>query len=722
MFENSKWISGKNDYGNAPRIYFKDLNIIKPLRRAVLNITAAGVYNVFIGKEKAGDIVLAPGCTYYSKHLMYQSYDITELVAESDFLYISVASGWYSGRINRQHEKEDRALDYALIAQIDFEFAGGLTQTIVTDENWSCGTGNIVSSDIYDGEICDANILPNFTDEVKVIEESKNNISPQMGEYIKEHEIFAPKSIFKTPNGETVVDFGINLTGYVFFENLTAKKGETVDLSFGEVLDKNGNFYNENYRTARSVFKYICRDGLQNYKPQHTFYGFRYVRINSFPKDADISVLRAVDVYSDIKRTGYFKCGFEPLNKLYENTIRGQKGNFLDVPTDCPQRDERYGWTGDAQVFCKTAMFNFNVYEFFDKWLYDMSLQQTDKGEIPNTVPLGFGGTSSAWGDACVIIPWTMYEMYGNKEILNKCLPMMKKWVDFCRKDSSEEFLWIGHTHFGDWLGLDAKEGDYIGSTDKDFIASAFFAHSCLLTAKAMDAVGENSDEYLTLYNNILSAFKEKYGTYTETQTACVLQLHFNLCDNKQAVTQKLVSLIRQNGTALTTGFVGTPYLLHALSDNGEIELAYELLLRREYPSWLYPVDMGATTIWEHWDGIKPNGNFWSIDMNSFNHYAYGAVCDWLYGDVCGIKSRTDKNEAGFKTFDIKPLPDKRLGFACAEYNTQYGKISSEWRYTKNTIEYRITVPRNTTAYFALSNSTEISVLSEGTYLKTISL
>lgn len=722
MFENSKWINGKKDYGNAPRIYFKDLNIIKPLRRAVLNITAAGVYNVFIGKEKAGDIVLAPGCTYYTKHLMYQSYDITELVAESDFLYISVASGWYSGRINRQHEKEDKTLDYAIIAQIDLEFAGGLTQTIVTDENWSCGIGNIVSSDIYDGEICDANILPNFTDEVKVIEANKNNISPQMGEYIKEHEIFAPKAIFKTPNGETVVDFGINLTGYVFFENLTAKKGETVDLSFGEVLDKNGNFYNENYRTAKSVFKYICRDGLQNYKPQHTFYGFRYVKINSFPKDADISLLRAVDVYSDIKRMGYFNCGFEPLNKLYENTIRGQKGNFLDVPTDCPQRDERYGWTGDAQVFCKTAMFNFNVYEFFDKWLYDMSLQQTDKGEISNTVPLGFGNPSSAWGDACVIIPWTMYEMYGNKEILNKCLPMMKKWVDFCRKDGSEEFLWLGHAHFGDWLGLDAKEGDYTGSTDKDFIASAFFAHSCLLTAKAMEAVGENSEEYLALYNNILAAFKEKYGTYTETQTACVLQLHFNLCDDKQAVTKKLVSLIRKNGTALTTGFVGTPYLLHALSDNGEVELAYELLLRREYPSWLYPVDMGATTIWEHWDGIKPNGDFWSVDMNSFNHYAYGAVCDWLYGDICGIKPRTERNEAGFKAFDIKPLPNKCLGFACAEYNMQYGKISSEWKYTENAIEYRITVPHNTTAYFALPNSAEISVLSEGTYVKKVSL
>ncbi|MBR5307467.1 MAG: family 78 glycoside hydrolase catalytic domain [Clostridia bacterium] len=716
MFESSKWITSEKDYGSAPRVYFRDLNIIKPLRKAVLHITAGGIYNVYVGNDKAGDVVFTPGWTVYDKHHMYQSYDITDLVAESDFLYVSVGSGWYAGRIKRSLPQKQFPCDFGIIAQIDLEYAGGLRETIVSDESWTVGTGNILESDIYDGEVYDANIKPTFEDAVKILDESKTQLTPQIGEYVVEHDIFEPKKIFTTPKGETVVDFGVNLTGYPFFEGLQARMGERVDLSFGEILDKDGNFYNDNYRTAKCQFTYICRDGEQSYKPHHTFYGFRYVRINEFPEGADPSILRAVDVYSDIERTGYFECGNEEVNQLFKNTIRGQKDNFLDIPTDCPQRDERLGWTGDAQVFCKTAMYNFNVNGFFNKWIYDMTLEQYENGGIPDMIPNAFGGVSSAWADSVCIIPWTMYQMYGNVDILKLAVPAMKKWVGYMRSFTDNEFAYVQDRSYGDWLGLDATEGSYDGKTDKSFLSDAFYAYSCSILAKAMAIIGEDNSEYLELYDNIVKEFKVRFADYTETQTACVIQLHFGLCDDRRAVTEKLVKLIRDNDTALTTGFVGTPYLLHALSENGEVELAYDLLLRREYPSWLYPVTVGATTIWEHWDGMKPDGSMWSDDMNSFNHYAYGAVCDWMYGVICGINPRNGKDEAGFRVFDIAPVPDKRLGYAKAELDTAYGRIVSEWKYEKDKFVYSFEIPEGTTAYVTVDGKTEI--LSAGKYTR----
>ncbi len=709
MLKCANWIRSKKDYGDTPRVYFKDLNIIYPLKRAVLYVTAGGVYEVHVGKDRAGDIVLAPGWTNYKKHHMYQSYDITDLVAESDFLYITVASGWYAGRIKRALPEKQQPCDYGLIARIDLEFAGGLKSTIVTDESWLCGTGNILASDIYDGEVYDARINTFLEDEVEILDENKEQLAPQIGEYIVEHDIFEPKRIFTAPNGELIVDFGVNLTGYPFFEDLEAEDGETVDLSFGEILDKDGNFYNANYRSAKCLFNYTCKKGVQSYKPHHTFYGFRYLRINSFPKNASPSILRAVDVYSDIERTGFFECGNDEVNRLFENTIRGQKGNFLDIPTDCPQRDERLGWTGDAQVFCKTAAFNFDVNEFFGKWIYDMTLEQYEDGGVPDMIPNAFGWVSSGWADSICIIPMTMYEMYGNTDILRLALPAMQKWIGYMKSFGDNPYLFEGKNGYGDWLALDGGEGENknFGATNKDFLSSAFYVYSTGLVIKVMEILGENPSEYVDLYGKVRAAFTEKYGNYLDTQTACVVQLRFGLCEDKKAAVAKLAQLIRDNGTALATGFVGTPYLLHVLSENGEAPLAYDLLLRREYPSWLYPVTVGATTIWEHWDGMKPDGTMWSDEMNSFNHYAYGSVCDWLYGAVCGIKPRRGKDEAGFKVFDIIPVPDKRLGYARAKLKTAHGEIISEWMYDGDKVKYHVVVPEGTTAYITIDGRTE---------------
>lgn len=710
MFENANWIKSEKDYGNTPRLFFCDLDVIMPLKKATLYISACGVYEAFVGGVKVGKNVLAPGFTSFCKHLLYQTYDITPLVAESNYLTVSVASGWYAGEIARKHFPEER--NYALIAQIDLEFAGGLKKTIVTDNSWKCGTGNITYSDIYNGEHYDARIKPVTADNVIIADFDKSQLCKQDGEDIVEHDIFKPIEIITTPKGETVVDFGINLTGYPFFDGINAKEGEMVDLSFAEVLDKDGNFYNENYRDALSDFKYICRDGVQSYKPHHTFYGFRYARVNAFPQGADVMSLRAVDVFSNIKRSGDFSCGVELVNKLFENIIRGQKGNFLDVPTDCPQRNERLGWTGDAQVFCKTAAFNFNVAKFFKKWLVDLRCDQAEDGEVAHTVPhIGWGFGAAAWSEAIAIIPWTMYVMYGDTSYLRDMLPALINYVEYLRRSGDSEFLLIGKNQpYGDWLGLDDPSGKtHVGATDREYIAAVFYSYAVILLAKYLTVLGKDASEYYALYDNIIKSIRERYTSFT-TQTACVLALKFGICtnENKKEIAKQLVDLIHERNDSLTTGFVGTPYLLHALSENGYADVAYSLLLKTDYPSWLYPVTKGATTIWEHWDGIRPDGSMWDKGMNSFNHYAYGSVADWMYGVVCGIKPCEEAHGVGFSKVELAPIPDKRLGHARASYETKYGRLVSEWKYENDGFVYRFEIPDGITAKITLNGKTEV--------------
>lgn len=683
------------DFGGAQVIYTYAFAPKGEIRTAVLNVTVCGVYNAYIDGVKLGENVLAPGYTSFYKHHLYQTYDITERLSDKSVLTFEVGKGWYGSRVT--HNAFDHSNDLALIAQLDVEYENGECETVVSDGIWQCGRGKVTFSDIYDGECCDGRIIPKLDSAVRCVDIPKAQLCPQDGELIIEHDVFKP-SVIITPRGECVLDFGENITGYPFFENFSAVSGELVKLSFGEVLDSDGNFYNANYRSAKCLFEYICRDGKNSYKPSHTFFGFRYARVDSLPKGVSPESIWATDVYSDMKRIGSFECALPLVNRLFNNVIRGQKDNFLDIPTDCPQRDEREGWTGDAQVFAKAAAYNFSVDKFFAKWLCDMRLDQLENGDITRIVPdVGWGGGAAAWSDAVTIIPWTMYVMYGDKKLIADMLPAMKKYVEYLRHAGESECLLTGvEQPFGDWLGLDRNgAGDsYVGATDKEFIGAAFYAHSTLLLAKSMEALGLDAGEYFALHNRIVEAIKETYTAY-DTQTYCVLALHFGLCKDKKTVAEKLVSLIHEHGDSLTTGFVGTPYLLHALSDNGYTELAYTLLLRTEYPSWLYPVTLGATTIWEHWDGIKPDGTMWSTDMNSFNHYAYGAVADWLYSVVCGIRPVESPDGVGFAKVIIDPKPDKRLGSARAELDTPHGKIISAWRFEGDEVKYEISVPDN---------------------------
>ena len=471
------------------------------------------------------------------------------------------------------------------------------------------------------------------------------------------------------------------------------------------MLDKDGNFYTENMRSAKNKIRYILDDSEpMDFAPTFCWQGFRYVRLDQCPAGMAAEDFTAVAVHSNIERTGDFDCGVPLVNQLYQNILWGQRGNFLDVPTDCPQRDERLGWTGDAQVFARTASYNFKVDKFFRKWLHDLSASQDAQGRIPHVIPNILGPDSvgsAAWGDVATIVPWEMYLTYGDRQFLTDQFDAAKKWVDYIHSAGSEEYLWLDGEHFGDWLGLDAPEGSYKGSTDESLIASAFFAYSTRNVIRMGDALGKDMGAYRDLYTHILDAWRRRYiaapGRLTcDTQTAYVLALAFDLVGKKQPYADRLAEKIHENGDKLQTGFVGTPYLLRALSENGYTELAYTLLLQTEFPSWLYPVTRGATTMWEHWDGLKPDGSMWSADMNSFNHYAYGAVGAWMFNTAAGINP--DPENPGFRRILFLPQPDPRMGHVTASIRTAQGVVASHWHYEGDQVRYTFTVPEGCTA------------------------
>ena len=679
-----KWIGPAQSMGDVCPVFVREFNKGdfpgKEIKSVQLQVTALGVYEAQLNGKRVGDYVLAPGWTSYETRHQYQCYDITELVEDRNRLEITVGKGWYRspvpGWITEEGKAQRAAIPAGLIAEIKITFTDTTTAVIPTDETWQAAESRIRFSEIYDGEVYDASFEVSDYQPVVLLERTTDNLIPQQGEKITEHEYVKAARCLTAPNGEVVVDFGQEVTGYIQF-TVDAKAGEKVEISHGEVLDKDGNFYNANYRSAKSKIYYTCCDGVQTYKPKMTFFGFRYIRLDQFPGTPCADQFYAVAVHSDMKRTGRLRSSNPLLNQLFSNIIWGQKGNFLDVPTDCPQRDERMGWTGDAQAFVKTASYNFDVDRFFTKWLADMAADQRPDGSIGHVVPtLYVGSGSAAWDDAAAICPWQIYLTYGDKEILRQQFDCMKKYIGFITNSTKDPYLWTGGEHYEDWLGLDAPVGSYKGSSRADFIASAFYAYSTSLVVKAGRVLGEDVSEYERLYQGIVDTFRKTFTDY-RTQTEHVLAVHFGLAEEPQKTADALAEMIKACGSKLQTGFVGTPYLLHVLSSYGHTELAYTLLLRTEYPSWLYPVTKGATTVWEHWDGIMENGDFWSTDMNSFNHYAYGAVADWVYEAAAGIQ--TVEDAPGFARVKIAPQPDSRLDWLEASIETRKGSVRSLW-------------------------------------------
>lgn len=703
----ANWIGYDGEIKSSPD-FICDFVTKKQVKSAEFQITAIGIYKAFINGKRIGRFEFAPGCTNYDKRLQYQTYDITDYIKDGENrLNVLVGKGWYRGRIS-SNWKNIHNTPCGIIASVNIVYSDGSKEVVITDNNWRVRESRILEDDLYDGETFDSTISDEEleTSEKAVVlrnELSKEVLIPQEGEEVWEQEIIFPKSVFTTPNGETVIDFAQNVTGYATF-SLNASEGKIIRYKHAEVLDSEGNAYTENYRSAKTEIKYICKDGLNAYKPSFTFTGFRYVVLPEKPEELDdrdlLSGFKAIAVYSHMKRTGYIETGSEKINQLFSNTLWSQRDNFLDIPTDCPQRDERMGWTGDAQVFCKTAALNYDVNKFTKKWCAELRTAQRENGSIPDTVPnfWQLKGNSAAWGDVICIMPWNMYMAYGDKLFLSENFDAMKKWVDYITGDTIQEGLWMTDPedlklwgkHYGDWLGLDAPEGSYIGATDPNLIASAFYAYSTGIVVKTGHILNEDVSKYEKLYENIRSIFEENF-TELKTETEMVLALFFELTDSPEDVAKKLVTLIREDGYRMRTGFVGTPYLLHALSKYGFYDVAYTLLLREEYPSWLYSVNHGATSIWEHWDGVNDKGEFWSKDMNSFNHYSYGSVFDWVYTVAAGINTKEEC--AGYKEVVIAPHPDKRLGHLYCRFKSVHGEIISKWRYNGETCVYEIETP-----------------------------
>ena len=746
MLQSASWITSPRDAGVAAYRYEKAFSASdKPLKKATLSASAIGIYVAELNGARVGHAVLTPGWTSYKHRVQVQTYDVTDLLrAGENRLSIGVGQGWAVGCIGYGRDNHYTADYVSLIAELTLTYADGSEEIIATAPDWEVFTSPVLSTDIYMGETVDltapiekvGNAIPS---------DVKTKLIPQVGEFITEHERIAPIAVFRTPKNELVVDFGQNMTGYVELK-IHAPRGSRVVMHHAEVLDRDGNFYTANYRSAKNENVYVCSGGDDIFKPSYTFQGFRYICLTEFPYDTvNPDDLRAIVVHSEMTRTGRFLCGNEKINQLYHNIVWGQKSNYLDIPTDCPQRDERLGWTGDTQVFCRTGAINYNVEKFFRKWMGDVALEQSPEGIVKGVVPAalkhGDTRTSAAWGDVACVVPWEIYLAYGNKADLKRNLPVMKKWVDYLHSAGPAEYLWLGGMHYGDWLAMDAGEDSYVGATSNDLIASAFFAYSTSLLVRAGEALGMDMTEYRTLYGKVRAAFRDYFMEngmpkdefpYTEvlvndhapvdtvrkgvTQTALTLILHFDLCEESErpALAAKLVELIRANGNRMTTGFVGTPYLLHALSENGYTDVAYTLLLQEQNPSWLYSVCHGATTMWEHWNSLKEDGSFWSTDMNSFNHYAYGAVFDWIFGVACGIKPCADA--PGYEKILIAPHPDRSLGFADASIDTKHGTVRVHWYYKEDRVAYEIEIPAGTTAVLTLPNRSPLT-LGAGTYL-----
>ncbi len=705
----------------------------RKIKKARIYATALGSYEIELNGQRVGDEWLAPGFTSYNKHLLYQTYDVTSMLKCQNVICVTLGSGWCHSRISKSVFK----CDLALLMQMYVEFDDGTVINIYTDDTWKYTGSPFIMSDIYDGETYDATRQISGSDifgfddtewkRAETISYDKSHISAQIHEPVRIIEKIKPVKIIKTPANETVIDFGQNMVGWAAF-NVAGKLGDRVIFDHAEVLDRDGNFYTENMRSAKNIVEYVLSgNGTESYHPHFTFQGFRYIRVLSFPCEVTLEHFEGLVIHSGITRTGSFECSNQDVNQLFCNIIWGQRGNFVDIPTDCPQRDERLGWTGDAQVFVRTAALNYNVYNFFAKWLFDLWCDQDENGGVPSFIPKTMPGErrSSAWGDAACICPWELYKAYGDSSILKVQYNSMKKWVEFIYEQicaqGGNPYIWNTGSHYGDWLGLDAQQGSYVGATSKDFIATVFYANSTDILVKTAKLLGYAADaeKYQKLYENIIEAFRYEFVTPSgrlseNTQTAYSIALYFNMVKDRKRAASHLAKLVTENGGKLTTGFVGTPYLCHALSENGYADLAFGLLLQTEYPSWIYSIRQGATTIWEHWDGIRPDGSFWSAKMNSYNHYAYGAIGDWMYTKIAGINY--DEGDPGYKHIVFKPYYDKRLAFSKASIISMYGGISAGWeKCGDGSVKYDIKVPHNTTATVVLPDG-KVSEAGSGSH------
>ncbi len=693
--------------------------------RARLYITALGLYEAMLNGQRVGDLQLTPGWTDYRRRVHYQTYDVTSaLVVGDNTLGAILGDGWYCGHVSwrgRQLYGERPKL----LAQLVIDYLDGRTDVIATDSTWKFCHGPLLANDLLMGESYDARLefngwhKPGFDDRgwgvARVCNLPSIVLEGLRSPCIRATQVLKARQISDHPERHQRrirrFDLGQNIVGRVRLR-VKGPAGATVILRHAEMLEKDGRLHLANLRTARATDHYTLRGetGGEIFEPRFTFHGFRYVELETRDAGVEVDEVAGVVLHSDLTTTGDFNCSDPLVNQLQKNIQWGQRGNFLDVPTDCPQRDERLGWTGDAQVFVRTAAFNFGVAAFFTKWLRDLADAQTPAGTIPAVVPAtddlhADGGP--AWADAAVICPWTIYLCYGDRRLLERQYPVAVRFLEELHGTNADLLrarTAAGFAGYGDWLALDGAD-QLEGATPKDLIGTAFFAHSARLVAAMAAVLGKKSDakKFRTLADDIAAAFQKKYVARDGdiaggTQTGRVLALHFDLLPARlrPKVLADLVKDIETRGWKLSTGFVGTPFLPHVLSSGGRADVAYRLLHQKQWPSWLYPVTQGATTIWERWDGWTRENGFQDPGMNSFNHYAFGSIGAWLYAVVAGIE--IDPEHPGFRRIRLQPCPGGSLSFARAKLASPYGEIVSSWRVGPRRFDWEVTVPTNTTA------------------------
>lgn len=723
-----KWITTEKEDTFHP-LFVKSFEAKKGLASARLYICGLGLFTAELNGKKVGDEVLTPYYSNYHDEEQYITFDITENVKEQNRLTVSLGNGWFKGKFGLNNQSNNFGDEFKLIAELRLVYEDGEVQVIGTDETWEYIGSDVEDDGIYDGEIINHLLWKEKENLPKkaVLTEAEGKLVARYSLPVMEMEDMQVKEVIYTPLGETVLDFGQNFAGYVTFRN-HLPEGTRIVFDHGEIL-QDGNFYNENYRSAKSQFVYVSDGRDELVRPSFTYFGFRYVRVTGWPGEAKEEDFTGKALYSKMDRTGYIETGHQGVNRLFLNALWGQKSNFIDFPTDCPQRDERLGWTGDAQVFSGTASFNMDTTAFYHKFLHDLRNEQVKyDGILPGIIPvLDPNGPifSSVWGDIATILPMVVYEHSGNVETLRENYPMMKDWVDKITKEDKargQKYLYDFGNQLGDWLALDGRtEQSMEGGTDAYYIGSNYYAMSVQKTATAAEILGYKEDEayYKDLYEKIKAAIIREYFTETgrlaiDSQTGYIVALYSGIYRDKEAVVAGLKARFYKDCYKLKGGFTGAPILCRVLAENGFEEDAFYFLMQEEYPGWMHCINLGATTIWERWNSVLDDGHLSGTMMNSLNHYSYGAIVEYLYRDVAGLKAL----EPGFKKALITPLMNGKLKYMNMTYDSAYGEYKVSWKVLKDgNVSVDIQVPFGCSAVIGLPfYEGEVTEVAAGSY------
>ena len=706
-----KWLTCDSTEKRHP-IFSKEIAPAKEVAKARLYVTGLGLYEAYIDGKKVGDEYLTPYSNNYNRWVQYQTYDITDQIAGGGKLSILLGNGWYKGRFGFSafEDKGYYGNEWKVIADVVLTYTDGTEEVIGTDESWTVTRSRIMISNLYDGEQIDATAPELPAEEPTVCDAPKGRLEARRSLPVVAHEHIKPVELIHTPAGEQVFDMGQNFAG-IFTFRVKEPAGTKIHIQTGEVLQK-GNFYNENLRSAKSEYIYISDGNETVIRPHFTYYGYRYVKVEGV-SDLKIEDFTGLALYSDIEMGGDVETGHDLVNQLVSNVRWGMKGNFIDVPTDCPQRDERMGWTGDTQVFSPTATFLADTYAFYSKYLHDMYTEQMDlDGMVPDVVPsAGVHSTACVWGDSSCIIPWNMYQFYGDKKILEDQYDSMRNWVDYISRVDGDNHGWRSVFHYGDWLALDNPSGktdEVMGGTDEGYIANVYYAASAGIVAKAARVLGYEADAktYQALCDEQFEEVKKEYFSQTgrcciKTQTALILALKYHLSENEELTKKTLRLLFQISGDKLKTGFTGMPLMCPVLSENGMNDLAYTLLLNEDYPGWLHEVKLGATTVWERWNSLDENGDISSTGMNSLNHYAYGSILEWVFRYVTGF--RVSEEHPGSRHLLIAPTLNWKLKRAKGSYHSAAGTYETSWELADPShVTVKVTVPFGCTAEIVL--------------------